>query len=488
MYVHTPLFGKIHTPKAPVAQTAQRLGSLPLLELQSLCATLIPPSFLAAKPEKENSRLRLYPLELTFWAFLSQVLAPGSSCRHAVRQIQAHYQSRSHPPELDSQTSAYCQARARLPLEDLHKINRHLAQTLEQARSAALDLLAWGHPLRLIDGTALTMPDTPANQAAFPQPSFQKPGCGFPQMRLLGLFSLNSGALLASAHSPMSTDENRLFRQLWPNLQPADIAVADRHFCSYGNIAGLKNQGVDSLFRLHSKRNADFRQGRRLGKNDRLLTWYKPAHYQPSGMSDQVWESLPAQITVRLVRFRVPTANNRTKKIIMVTTLLDPLLWPVQRLAQIFARRWQIELNFDDLKTTLQMDTLSCKKPALIHKELQLHLIAYNVVRWFMLQAAVRCDVALYRLSFKGTLDTLRHYSQAIRCVPASQRNRRSQLVQRMLAVIAQDLVPHRPDRKEPRCLKKRPKPYPFMTRPRSEMEDRPKWRPRKRKPRNSLT
>ncbi len=481
MFIHTPLFGKIQTLKAPLAKTLQRLRSIPLLELQVLCATLIAPSWLAPKPRQQNSRRRLYPLDLTFWAFLSQVLNPGSSCREAVRRIQAHYDSLPQPTKLDSHTSAFCQARARLPLEDLQQINHHLSQTMEQVARTPLCGLSWGQPLRLVDGTALTMPDTPENQAAYPQPSFQKKGCGFPQMRVLGLFSLDSGGLMASAHAAMSTDENRLFRPLWPQLQARDIVVGDRHFCSYGNVAGLKQQQVESLFRLHSKRNASFRQGQPLGKNDRLVTWAKSA-YRPKGLTPEAWQSFPEQVTIRLVRFRVPTANGRTQKIILATTLLDPLLWPVERLARIFGRRWQIELNFDDLKTTLQMDTLSCKTPAMIHKELELHLIAYNLVRWFMLQAALTADVPLYRLSFKGALDTLRHYSQTILRVPGSHGKRRRRLVLRMLEVITEDLLPDRPDRREPRCLKKRPKPYPWLTGPRRQMKDRPKWRPRNRK------
>jgi len=200
-------------------------------------------------------------------------------------------------------------------------------------------------------------------------------------------------------------------------------------------------------------------------------------------VSPEAWQAFPDQVAVRLVRFRVPATHGRTRKIVLATTLLNPILWPVERLAQIFARRWQIELNFDDIKTTLQMDTLSCKTPAMIDKELELHLIAYNLVRWFMLQAAIGTQAPLYRLSFKGSLDTLRHYSQALRQVPASHSQLRRRLVRRMLEVIAEDLVPERPDRREPRCLKKRPKPYPFMTRPRRQMQDRPKWYPRNRKP-----
>jgi hypothetical protein len=274
---------------------------------------------------------------------------------------------------------------------------------------------------------------------------------------------------LERAYGPYSTSENALSQTLWPTIKKDDLVLADRNFGSWTNLATFKAQQADGLFRLHASRNADFRQGRYLGRNDRLLTWAKPRK-RPANMTPEQWQSLPATLTVRLVRFRVLTANGRTKKITLVTTLTDPVLWPLELLAALYARRWKIELFLDDIKTTLHMDMLSCLSPAMIHKELEMHLIAYNLIRSIMGQAACVCHAPLDRLSFKGTLDTARQYSQIIAQVPPSHRKVRQAIYADMLAVIAEDQVPERPDRFEPRCLKRRPKRYPFMKRPRREL------------------
>lgn len=425
------------------------------------------PRFLAPNPKKANSRMRLYTPKLSFLAFLDQTLNPGSSCREAARQVRAYYQGEPDPQRLDEGTSAYCQARGRWDLGELVEIRRHLADNLP---SVPLPLaLPVARPIKLIDGTCLNLPDTPANRRDYPQSRDQKPECGFPQLRLVGIFSLQNGALLERSYSPYTTSENALYQQLWPTLQPGDILGGDRNFCSWGAMASLKAKGVDSFFRLHASRNKDFRQGVRLGPDDRLVTLPKPRN-KPANLSRQQWNALPATLTVRLVRFRVPTRNGRCKKIFLLTTLTDPLLWPVKLLAALYARRWKIELYFDDIKTTLHMDMLSCLSPAMIHKELEMHLIAYNLVRSLMCEAAVTCHAPLDRLSFKGTLDTARQYARTIAQVPVSNRKLRTRLYVDMLAVIAEDQVPLRPDRFEPRCRKRRPKAYPLMTQPRRKL------------------
>jgi len=430
---------------------------------------------LAPNPEKENSRQRLYLPKLTFLAFLDQTLNPDSPCREAVRQIRAYYQKQPDPKRLDKDTSAYCQARARWTLDELIEIRQHLAHhTGRPPLGLDLDLPALcpldSCRLKVVDGTCLNLPDTPENRRDYPQSKEQQPECGFPLLRLVGIFSLHTGALLERAYAPYTTSENALFQQLWPTLFKDDLLVADRNFASWAHLAILQRRGVHCLFRLHASRNPDFRQGVYLGANDRLVTWAKPTR-QPTNLTPEQWQELPANLTVRLVRFRVPTANGRSKKITLVTTLTDPELWPLKLLAALFARRWKIELYLDDLKTTLAMDMLSCRSPNMIHKELEMHLIAYNLIRSLMAEAACTCHVPLDRLSFKGTLDTARQYSHTIAQIPPSHRKLRRKLYADMLAVIAEDLVPERPDRFEPRCQKRRPKAYPFMTRPRRELK-----------------
>lgn len=255
----------------------------------------------------------------------------------------------------------------------------------------------------------------------------------------------------------------------WPTLRPNDLLLGDRNFGSWSVLAGLRQLEADGLFRLHTNRNADFRQGRHLRRHERLVTWAKPLR-RPAYLTPEQWAALPAQVTVRLIRFRVPTTNGRAKKVFLVTTLLDPVVWPAKLLAQLYAWRWKIELYFDDLKTILGLDMLSCRSPDMAHKELEMHLVAYNLIRSLMAEAACVCHAPLERLSFKGTLDTARQYSRPIAQIPPSKRKLRRRLYLDMLCVIALDLVPERPDRFEPRCKKRRPKAFPFMTRPRREL------------------
>jgi len=424
---------------------------------------------LAPNSCQANSRQRLYFPELTFLAFLDQVLNPNSSCRESVRQIRAYYQKQPEPKRLDKDSSAYCQARARWTLDELIQIRRCLthhaaANSLEQA------LATITRPLKVIDGTCVNLPDTAENREAYPPSKDQRPECGFPLLRLVGVFCLKTGSLLERAYAPYTTSENALHQSLWPTFQKGDILLGDRNLGSWSVLASFQGRGIDGLFRLHASRNVDFRQGQFLGPNDRRLTWAKPTKI-PANLSPEQWQALPATLSVRLVRFRVPTANGRCKKITLVTTLTDPVLWPLKMLAALYARRWKIELYFDDIKTTLPMEMLSCLTPAMIHKELEMHLIAYNLIRSLMGEAASVCHAPLDRLSFKGTLDTARQYSLIIAQIPASSRKLRQQVYLDLLAVIALDLVPQRPNRFEPRCQKRRPKAYPFMNRPRRQLK-----------------
>lgn len=465
MFTTAPLFGKFHSGIKPAARL---LRAQPLHHMEVLLADRLDPALLAPNSSQANSRQRDYPPKLSFLGFLDQTLNPDSSCRSAVRQIQAYHQVQPVPRHLADDPSAYCQARARWTLHELSDIRRDLA-----GRIASEPLnLGWGvlPPVKLVDGTCLNLPDTFKNRRAYPQTTDQKPECGFPLLRLVGVFSLETGALLEREHGPYTTSENELYQRLWPAFAPGDLILGDRNFGSWGALASLRAQQVDGLFRLHASRNADFRRGQKLGPHDRLVTWVKPRN-RPANLTAAQWAALPATLTVRLVRFTVPTRQGGTQKIVLVTTLLDTLCWPVERLATLYARRWQIELYFDDLKTTLHMDMLSCRTPAMIGKELEMHLIAYNLIRSLQGQAAVSCHVPLARLSFKGCLDTATRYSQVMAQLPVSHRKRRRAMYAHMLAVMAADQVPARPGRFEPRCRKRRPKPFPLMTQPRRVLQ-----------------
>jgi hypothetical protein len=461
--MQTPFFPAFRARLAALGRRVHHLRQQSLCHLELLLKPFLPPGLLAQADEGPNSRERVFSLRRTFFGFLYQVLKPDTSCREIVHQIQAlfalHDQGR-----VDDNTSAYCQARKRLPLDTLQRLRVAVAAAGETA--AAL----WhGFRLKVIDGTTLSLPDTPKNQRAYPQSRSQKPDCGFPLMRLLGVFSLSTGVLLDYAKGNKHQHELRLLRRLLDSFKPGDLAVADRGFCSYVLLALLQLLGVASLFRLHQARSTDLRKGKRLGKHDRLFTWLKPTR-KPRWLPQSWWKKIPAELTVRVIRFQLHSPGYRPTSVTLVTTLLDPAKYPAQDTAQLYARRWKIELWFRDLKTSMGMEVLRCKSPQMVHKELEMFFIAYNLIRCLMVQSGAVNHVALERMSFKGTVDAVRQFSLAI--AQARSKKKQNQLRVELLEAIARDQVPDRPDRREPRAVKRRPKPFRLLNRPRRLMRD----------------
>lgn len=431
---------------------------------------LVPEALLEPRAKGAGSRQRRFSLHVTFWAFLSQVLVPQTSCRDTVRKVQAWWMLRDAKARPGSaSTAAYTKARQRLDASALQPVARHLVDHLETRVTSAQ--LWRNRRVRIVDGTTVSMPDTPANQALYPQPSGQKPGCGFPVMKIVALFSLASGALLHLAKGNLRVHESLLFRGMIHLLQKGDILLADRGFCSFLAFWQLGQIGVDALMRLHHARKPDFRKGRRLGPDQRLITWTKPA-ICPTGLSDEDFARLPDSLTLRHVRLKVRARGHRTQTIWLVTTLLDAEAYPIDALGELYFQRWGVELHFREIKTTLGMDVLRCQSPEMVEKEVFMHSIAYNLIRSLMQKAALDHAVDLSRLSFKGTVDTLRHWSasmEALRGRPAKQRA----LLAAMLKIIASDLVPLRPGREEPRAKKRRAKNYHLLTKPRKKMKIR---------------
>lgn len=455
----------------------QRRSQLDLLRAQSeqwrtsslsrLCEIFgpwLPAAMFAPTGQGVNSRQRLYPQSLTFWAFLSQVLSPGSACREVVRKVQAWYAPQDQP--LDSGTSAYCQARGRLPLATLTKLHQTLADKLS-ARVTTPEL--WlGRHVKVVDGTGVSMPDTTANQKAWPQPAGQKPGCGFPVVKLVACFCLASGALLAWVEGTLKEHECRLLLKLLSVFKRGDVVLADRGFSSYASLATLLARGVDSVMRLHQFRKLDWRAGKRLGHRDRLVTWQKGPLQGPLWTAEQ-WAQLPAELTVRLVEIVVAVPGFRTQKLVLVTTLLDAPTYSAEALGQLYFRRWAIELSLRDIKTTLGLDVLRCLTPAMVRKEIVMHALAYNLIRALMQDIAQSHQVSIQRLSFKGTVDALRQWRDLFENTKAPSRAV-GQLRKRFYQSIADDLLPHRPGRSEPRAVKRRPKNFRLLTKPRHEM------------------
>jgi hypothetical protein len=425
----------------------------------------LPPGLLSQADEGPNSRERVFSLRRTFFGFLYQVLNPRCPCREIVRQIQALFALHDQGG-VDEGTSGYCQARKRVPWDTLQRLR--VAVAAAGQKGAAL----W-HGLRpkVIDGTTTSLPDTRKNQRAYPQSRSQKPGCGFPLMRLVGVFSLNTGVLLDYAKGNKHQHELRLLGKLLDLFKPGDLALADRGFCTYVLLALLQLLGVQSLFRLHQARRADLRKGKRLGKHDRLFTWSKPKQ-RPCWLPQSWWKKIPAELTVRVIRFPLPNPGYRSESVTVVTTLLDPEKYPARDIAQLYARRWKIELWFRDIKSSMGMEVLRCKSPQMVHKELEMFFIAYNLIRCLMVQAGAANHVALDRMSFKGTADSVRQFSLAI--AQARSKAKQKQLIVELLEVIARDQVPERPDRREPRAVKRRPKPYQLLNRPRAVMKEIP--------------
>jgi hypothetical protein len=446
-------------------QRLARLRHQSLLSLDQLFNPFLPPALLAQADEGPNSRNRVFSLRRTFFGFLYQVLNPDCPCREVVRQIQALC-ALHDASGVDEANSAYCQARGRLPWDILPRLRCAAAAQTEKARQ-----LWRGFCVKVIDGTSTSLPDTRKNQRTYPQSGAQQPGCGFPLLKLVGVFSLATGALLDYARGNKHHHELGLLQKLMHQFKPEDLVLADRGFSTYSLLALLLSRGVQSLFRLHQARPADLRKGKRLGKNDRLFVWNKPL-LRPAYLPKAIWKAIPEQLSVRVLRFSLHVPGFRVHSVTLVTTLLDAEKYSAEELAFLYAKRWRVELWFRDIKTSMRMEVLRCRSPKMVHKELEMFFIAYNLIRCLMAEASVRYDVGMGSLSFKGTVDSVRQFAPAI--AQARSRKKQKQLLEKLLEVIARDRLPERSGRREPRAVKRRPKPYPLLNRPRGRFEEIP--------------
>jgi len=463
----------------------QQLRSLG--EIYELFGEMLPERLLARSEKGINSRRRLLTPKVTFWAFISQVFDVGSSCRDVVRKVEAwwRWSQKDRDGRRALTASAYSQARGRLDFQTLQVILKHLSWSLE--RRVLNEQLWLDRRVKIVDGTTFSMPDTAANQRCWPQSKTQKEGLGFPCMKMVGLFSLSSGGLEDYATGTLNQHDSVLFRNLWSSLRKGDVVVGDRAFCSYAALGQLAQRGIDSVVRLHQARKVSFREGRRLGPDDRLITWIKPAQ-RLEAWSAEEWEALPETMELRLIRLQVTAPGFRTRTVTLVTTLTDAETYPAEEIRALYGQRWTIELHFYQIKILLGLDVLRCQSPERIETEAIVHLIAYNLIRLLMQQAAEVHGADLNRISFKGSLDTVRHFASVIHA--ASDKPRRQQeLIDEMLAIIASDAVPDRPGRSEPRAKKRRAKNYHLLTKPRHEMRvPAHRNRPTSSRPKQRLT
>ena len=412
---------------------------------------------------------RIFTPLVTLWVFLGQVLSADQSCRAAVARLIAHRISQGLPA-CSSETGAYCQARKRLPLAFFSAVARLVGRNLEVQVDPKW---VWkGRRVYLYDGSSVAMPDTPENRAEYPLTYNQKPGTSFVVARVAAIISLSCGSILdlgICRYAGKGQSESGLLRQMWGLFRSGDVLVGDRLMCAWTEMVMLKQRGVDCVCRLTSHRKADFRRGTRLGKDDHIVEWRKPA--KPRSIDRKTYDTLPDSLLVRECRVRVEQRGFRVRSLVIATTLLDADVFTKDDLAQLYRARWNIELDWRSIKDVLRMDVLRCKTPELVRKEVWTHVLAYNLIHTVMAQAASRYGIAPRSVSFKATLQVLEAFQPLI----ASQAHRglrhRESLYQEMLRAIACHCVADRPDRFEPRMAKRKPKNYVRLTKPRKQIK-----------------
>lgn len=399
-------------------------------------------------------RERRYPPTETLSMFLAQSMNADRSCQFIVNQGEVQRLA-CGLPAISTYTGGYCRARQRLPLAMVTTLTTFVGQLIDREVPGAW---RWqNRRVRIVDGTTVTMPDTPANQAAFPQQRGQKPGLGFPICRVVGITCLSSGALLNAAvgrFSGKGGDEQTLLRSVQDTFERGDVVVGDAFFATYFFIATMQGKGVDLVMEQQGsrRRSTDFRKGKKLGSKDHVITLDKPKR-RPDWMDESQYNEAPESLEIRELK-----ADNK----ILVTTLVRPNLYPKQALKELYKQRWHVELDIRNIKQTLGMDRLSCKTPEMAVKEIWVYLLAYNLIRLMMAQSALLADVVPRTLSFKHCLQLWTLWLQI-------ESELDEERLQALLLLMAQQAVGNRPGRIEPRAVKRRPKPYPLLVKPRAE-------------------
>lgn len=410
----------------------------------------------------------VYSPAVTVWAWLSQSLSASKSCVAAVSRVLVLRVALELPP-CSAGTGAYCKARNKLPEPFLRRLTLHVGTEVERQ---VHDSWRWhNRRVLLADGCECSMPDTEENQQAYPQSGTQKKGLGFPLIRLVVLLCFASACLVGCAMGPRKgkeTGETALFRQLLEQILQGDVVVADRYYCTWWQFALLRQRGADAAFRLHARRHSDFRRGKRLGRGDHLVEWPKPP--RPEWMDEKTYESLPDTLSIREVRVRVSRPGHRVRSLVICTSLVDAVRYPQEAIADLYDNRWHVELDIRAIKQTLRMDILSCKTPQMVRKEIWMHLLAYNLTRKVMAQAAALGQMKPRQLSFAGAVQTLNAFRWLL---VFSAFERQAELGRILCLALRTHEVGNRPGRCEPRKVKRRPKPHARLMRPRAEERER---------------
>jgi hypothetical protein len=403
-------------------------------------------------------RERLYPPTETLSMFLSQALSADGSCQQVVNEAMVKRVIYGLEPG-KTDTGAYCKARARLPLSMISTLTRYTGGIIT---SGAASKWYWpGRPVRLVDGATVTLADTEENQAPYRQPNSQQAALGFPQCRVVTLLCLGSGALLNAATGPCKGkggDEQTLLRSMLDTLNDGDILLGDAYYATYFLLCELVRRGVDGLFEQYGarKRRTDFRKGMRFGERDHLIELTKPRK-NPGWMSQEEYDQAPDTLKVREMKVGGK---------IMVTTMLCPKEAAKKTLKTLFHSRWNVELDLRNIKTTLGMEHLRCKTPEMAIKELWVYLLAYNLIRMLMVQAALLADRIPRQLSFKHTVQIWIAWQQR------GGGTHDAVVIEGLLILIGESQVGKRPGRVEPRALKRRQKSFPLLTQSRQNARD----------------
>ena len=473
----TPLFPGFHLqtlrrkPRSAQQKWADeviRLKQKTFTQLGECFGKYIPNQYLVPSESGIQSRRRFFSKENTFWAFFSQVVDADGGCKEVVRILQAFaaMKSRALP---SSSTAAYCQARKNLDISSLQAIFNHTANRLgSNTDTSRLN----GRRVVVVDGTGVSMPDTAENQELWPQQSHQKEGCGFPQASICTCFCLQTGTLLSYEIGNKKSHELPMLRKQWSTFNSGDIFLGDKGFCSYYDMFSFKNRKVDSVVTLARRKPVTAAESSKiLGDNDLLIHWKKPTRNSNSSYSKEDWEGLPETLPLRQIKVTVDQPGFRVASFYIVTTLLDPEKYPACEIAELYYQRWDVELNFADIKTTLGTDILRCKTPQMVRKEILMHFIVYNCIRNLMVDAVIGKEAKPSRISFKGCIQAVRQWEPSLN----QARLGKSEII-RLISLLYESIigyiVPARPGRKEPRVVKRRPKPYQSLTKPRHEMKE----------------
>lgn len=413
-------------------------------------------------------RERVYTPAITIWMFVGQVLSHDHSCRDAVTRLNVWRVAHGKNP-CDTDTTAYCDARQRLPEKLVLDLARNTG--LDCASKAKSSWLWMDRMVKVVDGFTVTMPDTDENQKEYPQPKSQKVGVGFPVVRAVMIFSLAVGAVLEVAlakYAGKLTGETNLLRTLFDTLLPGEILLADCYFATYWILATAWQKEFDVVVKAHHGRKIDFRKGIKLGSCDQIIGYPRPKQ-RPYWMTPQEYADAPDFIFVRHLRYQVIQKGFRTRRIVIATTLLNSETYTAESIALLYRQRWQVEIDIRSLKTHMQMDQLRCKSPSMVRKEIYCHMLAYNLVRSAIVESALIYDKRPRQLSFTGAMQAMNAFLSAV----AAQGSNLEAQYQNMLKAISEQQIGDRPDRIEPRLVKHRPKPYKLLNEPRAKARKR---------------